>query len=103
MKNPRRPRVFLVGVLALFLCLGDKDIASAHFLAVQFGNGTLGFLGRGHLDEPEPAAATRLAIGNDASRGYGAGGFEERLEFLLRRGERETSNEELVRHRSVRL
>ena len=88
-------------ILALVLCLRDKDIASTHFLAIEFCDGALGLFWRRHFDESESSAATRFAIGYDASGDYGADGFEERLKVFIRGGKGEASNEQLVRHRSI--
>src|SRR5437016_964578 len=51
-----------------------------------------------HLDEPEAARATGVTIGHDGSRFDLAGGREHLSKPLCRCGERETTDEEFLRH-----
>src|SRR5262245_54077249 len=83
--------------------LGDRELTTAELVPVQLLDGTLGLLGRAHLDEPEAARLAGRAVGDDRGRLTGADAREELAQLLAGGGEGQVPHEELLAHRSLLL
>src|SRR5437016_2413551 len=73
-------------------------LTAVQVLAVELRDRLIGLFRRGHLHETEAARATGLAIGHDGGRFDLAGRREHFAKSLRRRGERETADEQFLRH-----
>src|SRR5256886_697139 len=74
------------------------ELTAVQVLAVELRDRLIGLFRRGHLHETEAARATGLAIGHDGGRFDLAGRREHFAKSLRRRGERETADEQFLRH-----
>ena len=76
----------------------DLELTAIELVAIETLDGLVGFLGRRHLDETEPARSPGVSIHDDCS-GFDAADLGKELAETLRgRGEGETTDKELVRH-----
>src|SRR2546422_2074801 len=74
------------------------ELTAVEVLAVELRDGLIGLFRRGHLHETEAARATGVTIGHDGSRFDLAGRREHLTKPFRRCGERETADEQLLRH-----
>src|SRR5262245_20199458 len=74
------------------------QLPAVYVLAVELRDRLIGFFRRSHLDEAEAARATGFTIGHDCSRFDLAGCCEHFAEPFRRCGERETADEQFLRH-----
>src|SRR5262249_11285960 len=76
-----------------FLRLADVDLSATDIATVQLGDRLARLARRAHLDEPEAARATAVAVGDDRRRFDRSGRGEQLLEILPGGREREVSDE----------
>src|SRR5712691_6958667 len=76
----------------------DLQRPAVHFLPVELLHGLSSLLGRRHLDEAKAARTAGVPVRYDGGRLDGARGREQLAQAFVRRGERQTPDEELLRH-----
>lgn len=74
----------------------DRDPATVHLLAVEFGNRRLGII---HLDKAEPAGSSRFAIRDDFDRLHLSTSGEALLQLLFSSTEGEITYIQLTGHK----
>ena len=76
----------------------DDERAPAEVLAVHFGDGAGGRIGRSHLDEGEAAGPAGFPVRDDAAAGHVAEGGEGLAEIALRGAKRQVANIQFGSH-----
>src|SRR5437867_2628485 len=79
------------------------ELAAIDLTTVEALHRLFGFFRRGHLDEPEATRAPSVPIGDDHGRFDATRLGEQLAEPIARRGERETADEEFLRHEGASL
>src|SRR5688572_32237498 len=74
------------------------ELTAVELVAIEARDRLLSLLGRGHLDEAEPARLAGVPVGHDRGGLHNTGLGEEFPETFRGRGERETADEKFLSH-----